>query len=267
MSLRTTLDHLRMRGLFQLLHLRSDRGSVPAQPMTRSMVVGFPRSREPAGLGLRLMSTGVVGNGSGKIDGESTSSSSSSSSSSPAGSPARPPRAPKPGFPRWARWLLGSVFSLVLSFWMPKWGTLLRIGGEAEIVMQEVEKVAEAVEKVATMAEKVSADIAQQLPDDDKFKAAALIAEHVSEETANDAHIVEQIIHKVDEVKQDVEDIGKMAEPGESAAYYDEKRKKEGAGGERTLLSALADLFALVLVYSDLARRRYEINQRLKWLI
>ncbi|GAB2218029.1 hypothetical protein Drorol1_Dr00001245 [Drosera rotundifolia] len=28
--------------------------------------------------------------------------------------------------------------------------------------------------------------------------------------------------------------------------YYDEKRKKEGADGERTLLSALADLFALV---------------------
>ncbi|GAB2218038.1 hypothetical protein Droror1_Dr00001254 [Drosera rotundifolia] len=208
MSLRTTLNTSRMRGLFQLLRLRSDPAA--AQPIARSVVVGFPRRCEPAGLGLRLVSTGGLGNGSGKLDEESTSS---SSSLSPAAAPARPPRAPKPGFPRWARWLLGSVFSLVLSFWMPKWGTLLQIGGEAEIVMQEVEKVAEAVEKVATMAEKVSADIAQQLPDDDKFKAAALIAEHVLEETANDARIVEQIIHKVDEVKQDVEDIGKMAEP------------------------------------------------------
>ncbi|GAB2245751.1 hypothetical protein Droror1_Dr00001244 [Drosera rotundifolia] len=208
MSLRTTLAHLRMRGLFQLLRLRSNPGSVSAQQMTRSMVVGFPRSRETAGLGLKLMSTGGVGNGSGRIDEQSTPS-----PAAPA--PARPTRAPKPGFPRWARWLLGSVLSLVLSFWMPnaKWGTLLRIGGEAEIVMQEVEKAAEAVEKMATMAEKVTADIAQQLPDDAKIKAAALIAEHVSEEAANDARIVEQIIHKVDEVKQDVEDIGKMAEP------------------------------------------------------
>ncbi|KAL9260225.1 hypothetical protein AKJ16_DCAP14901 [Drosera capensis] len=218
MSLRTTLNVSRMRGLFQLLRLPSNPSTGAAQPMTRSMVVGFPRSREPAGLGLRLVSTGGVENGSGlklfvgsgvcseRIDEQSTPTPSA---------PARPARAPKPGFPRWARWFLGSVLSLVLSFWMPnaKWGTLLRIGGEAEMVMQEVEKAAEAVEKVATMAEKVTADIAQQLPDDAKIKAAALIAEQVSEEAANDARIVEQIIHKVDEVKQDVEDIGKMAEP------------------------------------------------------
>lgn len=63
--------------------------------------------------------------------------------------------------------------------------------------MKEVEQAAEVVEKVATVVEKVSEEMANKLPDDNKIKEAALVIEHISQEAAKDAHIAEQIIHKV----------------------------------------------------------------------
>lgn len=69
--------------------------------------------------------------------------------------------------------------------------------GEAEIVVGEVEKVAKVVEKVATVTEKVSGDVANILPDKSKLKDAALLVEHISKVTAEDAELTEQFIQKV----------------------------------------------------------------------
>ncbi|GAB2267991.1 hypothetical protein Dimus_002968 [Dionaea muscipula] len=213
MSLRTWFYASSMRGLFQ--HLRYRGGSSGSTSSSSSSVVRWPMNigdytHSSAALGLRLFKTrSVAAAGIGKQDEPPLST----ALLSPPPAPPRPVRPPTPGSLKWARWILVSIFSRVLKYWIPKWGTLLKIGGKTELVMQEVEKVVMVAEKVATVAEKVSADIAEQLPDDTKFKAAALVAEHVSEEAANDARILEQIIHKVDEVKQDVEDIEKLAEP------------------------------------------------------
>ncbi|KAH9608948.1 hypothetical protein KSS87_008824 [Heliosperma pusillum] len=109
--------------------------------------------------------------------------------------------------------VIGSVFSLLLAFWTPKWAALLKIGGEAEVVIKEVEQAAVVVERVATVMEKVSEEVADNLPDGNKFKETALIVEHVSKEAAKDAHIAEEILHKLDVVKHDVEDVEVMIEP------------------------------------------------------
>lgn len=74
---------------------------------------------------------------------------------------------------------------------------LFTFTGEAEIVIEEVEKAAEVVEKVATVAENVSAEVAEILPDHTKFKDAALFVERVAKETAHDAQLTENFIHKV----------------------------------------------------------------------
>ncbi|KAK6156809.1 hypothetical protein DH2020_011057 [Rehmannia glutinosa] len=90
---------------------------------------------------------------------------------------------------------------------------LISESGKAVKVVEEVEVVAEVVEKVATTADKALAEVVNQLPDNSKLKEAAQIMEHVSSVAAQDAQLIENIIHKAGDVKQDVEELEKMVEP------------------------------------------------------
>ncbi|BBN70179.1 hypothetical protein Prudu_1443S000600, partial [Prunus dulcis] len=85
--------------------------------------------------------------------------------------------------------------------------------GKAEIVMEEVEDVAEVVEKVANVAEKVSADVADELPDNSKLKETVLLVERASKVAAQDAQLTQDLIHKVETLKQDLGDLETLAEP------------------------------------------------------
>ncbi|OMO63543.1 hypothetical protein COLO4_32323 [Corchorus olitorius] len=140
-------------------------------------------------------------------------------SSPPAGS-----GPPKFGFPVWARWVLGSVLSLIFPFWKDQWANFKTIEEEAEMIVEEVETVAEVVEKVATVAEKVSAQVAENLPDDSKLKKAAMVVEHVSEITAQDAHATTEFIHQVEAIKEDLDGLESLVEPEAKMG------KKEGQG-------------------------------------
>ncbi|KAJ4716843.1 Plastid-targeted protein 2 [Melia azedarach] len=133
--------------------------------------------------------------------------------SKPAPPPAPAPAPPRFSFAVWARWVLGSILSLSLPFWKLKREKLKKIEGEAEMVVEEAETVAEVVEKVATAAEKLSADVADILPDHSKLKEAALFVERVSKETAHDAHLTKNFIHKVDELEQDLSNMETVIEP------------------------------------------------------
>ncbi|KAL0365180.1 UNVERIFIED_CONTAM: hypothetical protein Sangu_0615600 [Sesamum angustifolium] len=107
----------------------------------------------------------------------------------------------------------GSVVSLLMPFWKNKWDYLLTLEGEAAKVAEEVEAVAEVVEKVATTADKALTEVANQLPDKSKLKEAAQVMEHVSNVAAHDAQLIENIIEKVGDVKQDLEELERMVEP------------------------------------------------------
>ncbi|MED6161285.1 hypothetical protein PIB30_118428 [Stylosanthes scabra] len=85
--------------------------------------------------------------------------------------------------------------------------------GEAETVAEEVEAVASVVEKVATVAEKVSEDVAEMLPEDANLKKVAMLVEHASEQVAHDAQLAQQFIHKVEKVKNDLDDLETFVEP------------------------------------------------------
>ncbi|GMJ12911.1 hypothetical protein HRI_004960300 [Hibiscus trionum] len=116
-------------------------------------------------------------------------------------------------FSLWARCLLGSVLGFFLPFWKIKWANLKRIEGEAEMVVEVAENAAEVVEEVATAAENMSAEAAEKLPDDSKLKKAAMVVEHVSEITAQDAHVATQIIHQVEGLKHDLDGLEALVEP------------------------------------------------------
>ncbi|XP_004292518.1 PREDICTED: uncharacterized protein LOC101310960 [Fragaria vesca subsp. vesca] len=114
----------------------------------------------------------------------------------------------------WVRWIFGSLLSILIPFWTHKyWRNLQMIEGEAEVVMEEVDNVAKDVERVATVAEKVSADVAEKLPTHTKLKQIALLIERVSELAAQDAQLTQQFIHKVDALKEDLEDLEKLVKP------------------------------------------------------
>ncbi|TKV94052.1 hypothetical protein SEVIR_9G250800v4 [Setaria viridis] len=107
----------------------------------------------------------------------------------------------------WARLAIGSVLAAAAPFVHSRWVSFLRIQSEVEMVKDTVEVVAEVVEEAATVAEKVSSEVAEQLPEGGRLRTAAVIVEHASKEVAQEAHLAQDIIHKVDEIEEDVKAI------------------------------------------------------------
>ncbi|KAK9110759.1 hypothetical protein Sjap_018819 [Stephania japonica] len=114
----------------------------------------------------------------------------------------------KPNYLSW-RWFLGIFLSIVLPFWQGTWAKLLQIENEVEEVAVAVEDAAEVVETVATVTDNLSIAALDKLPNDGKLKDAALFVKHVSEEVVKGAQLTEDFIHKVDEVKEEIDDLVK----------------------------------------------------------
>ncbi|KAL5854997.1 hypothetical protein ACOSQ3_004830 [Xanthoceras sorbifolium] len=124
----------------------------------------------------------------------------------PAAGPSPPPP-PRFNFFLWARWVLGSLLTLFLPLWKQKWDKLYKIEGEAEMVAEEIEKIAEATEKL-------SEEAADKIPENhQKLKDTALFIQRLSKATAHDAQLTLNIFHKVDELKEDLNDLETLVEP------------------------------------------------------
>ncbi|KAJ9538069.1 LOW QUALITY PROTEIN: hypothetical protein OSB04_030802 [Centaurea solstitialis] len=108
--------------------------------------------------------------------------------------------------------VLGSMLPLMFSFWKQRWDNMLKLEAKVEEVVKEAEEVAEVVEKVASTTEKLSAEVAEKLQNG-QLKEAALMVEHVSSVAAKDAHMTQDFIHKVGDLKQDLTDLETMVEP------------------------------------------------------
>ncbi|XP_060973432.1 uncharacterized protein LOC115725598 isoform X2 [Cannabis sativa] len=115
-------------------------------------------------------------------------------------------------FPYWGRWFLGSLVTF-LPFSYDKWVKLRALEGRAEMVVEEVENVAEMVEKVALVAEKMSSEVGDELPENGTLKKTAMLVERLSHKAAQEAHLTKQFIHKVDELKEDLEKLETLIEP------------------------------------------------------
>ncbi|KAI3978607.1 hypothetical protein MKX01_015782 [Papaver californicum] len=124
----------------------------------------------------------------------------------------------------WTRWILGAMLTLILPFWKAKWQKLLRLEAEVNMALEVVEHVAETVEKVAVVTEKLSMEMADKLPGDGKLKKAVLLVERVSQESEKDARLTQDILHKLDDLKQDVE---KLIEP-----IFDGEKSESTTGGQ-----------------------------------
>uniref|UniRef100_A0A7N0V0K7 Uncharacterized protein n=1 Tax=Kalanchoe fedtschenkoi TaxID=63787 RepID=A0A7N0V0K7_KALFE len=139
--------------------------------------------------------------------------------------PSIPPSPSRSIFRRLGAWILGFFASVVLPFWNTKWDKIKRIEGEAEVVVEEMEKVARVVEKVAVVAEKVSEELAEALPENSKVQKTAVVIENLSKIAAADANSAENIIHKVEVLKKDFEDLEKAVRPVMSTSQSNEHGK------------------------------------------
>ncbi|KAF7843000.1 uncharacterized protein G2W53_005298 [Senna tora] len=128
------------------------------------------------------------------------------------------PSSPSFIFPNWLKWALGSVVSLLLPLWTHNLQTLQKIEGEADILIEEVEEVAKAVEEVANVTDELAEEVAQHFGEDSKLEKAALVVENVSKEAVN---VTEEFIHKVDELKKDLNDLESSLQP-----FIDEKESE-----------------------------------------
>eukprot|EP00268_Persea_americana_P022872 TRINITY_DN22646_c0_g2_i2.p1 TRINITY_DN22646_c0_g2~~TRINITY_DN22646_c0_g2_i2.p1 ORF type:complete len:213 (+),score=38.86 TRINITY_DN22646_c0_g2_i2:107-745(+) len=116
------------------------------------------------------------------------------------------PPPPTPNSPSWAKWLLQLMMSLVMPFWKLSGGQLLKIGYKAETVLDIAEEVAEVVEDVAEAVEKAASQVSDNLPGAGMLKDAAEWVEDASEDLAEGARLATNIIRKVDEIKDGLED-------------------------------------------------------------
>ncbi|KAF3326461.1 hypothetical protein FCM35_KLT08091 [Carex littledalei] len=138
-----------------------------------------------------------------------------------------PPSSGGPPIFTWMKLAIGSIFTILVPFLCTQWKNILKIGGEIEAAKEAVEKTAEVVEKVAEMAEKASEEVAEQLKDG-KLKEAAEVVEHLSEKVEEDARMVEDIIHKVDEIEEDVNTMIEASKHDDGKSEHDENKPKDG---------------------------------------
>ncbi|XP_073127817.1 uncharacterized protein [Henckelia pumila] len=104
-------------------------------------------------------------------------------------------------------WILGIALTVVLPFATNKWGYFIKFKKDVDDTVEIVEEIAEVVEKVAEVVDKVAVDISGDLPDGGKLKKVVVIVEEVAEETAKDAHTVEDAIKKFQEAEEEVGNI------------------------------------------------------------
>ncbi|VFQ81832.1 unnamed protein product [Cuscuta campestris] len=113
----------------------------------------------------------------------------------------------------WAKWIIGSMLSLIFPFLKGELEGIRKIEGKVEGVAEEVEEVAEVVETVATTVENVIGRVADKIPANTPLKEAVEAVEHASAHLAQDAHYITTFIHQVEDVKDDIEKLEKMIGP------------------------------------------------------
>ncbi|KAK4430545.1 hypothetical protein Salat_1355200 [Sesamum alatum] len=126
---------------------------------------------------------------SGNIQPKASSSSSSDSSSSP-----------------WKKWLLGVLFTVILPAAGHKGGLLLGLKGKIDQAIETVEHVTEVVEEIAEEADKIVEEVEEKLPGDSKLKEALESFDNLAKMAVKEAKKAEDIVHKVKDVEQEIEE-------------------------------------------------------------
>ncbi|KVI06828.1 uncharacterized protein LOC112510197 [Cynara cardunculus var. scolymus] len=119
-----------------------------------------------------------------------------------------PPEPPLPsGSPSGSlrNWVLGLALTFILPFFTHKWGPFILLKDKVEKVMETTEHVMEAIEVVAKRTDEILDEITGDLPEDNKLRKTLEAIDEKVEGVTETAHLANQIIDNVEEMKEKLE--------------------------------------------------------------
>ncbi|KAG5111165.1 hypothetical protein JHK82_040388 [Glycine max] len=104
----------------------------------------------------------------------------------------------------WKIWIVGTIFTILVSFTRGKWGPLLQLKEKVETTIDEAQRVVDIVEDVAEGVDKVAEEAVKHLPDG-KLRDAVEFVEKVAEDIDKHAERAEDALEKVENMENEFE--------------------------------------------------------------
>ncbi|XP_075481931.1 uncharacterized protein LOC142522433 [Primulina tabacum] len=106
----------------------------------------------------------------------------------------------------WKKWLLGVLFTVILPAAGHKGGLFVGLKAKIDKAIETVEVVTDVVEGIAEETDKIVEEVESKLPGDSKLRKTLDKLDDLTKKAVDEAKQAEDIIHKVREVEQDIED-------------------------------------------------------------
>ncbi|KAL9682771.1 hypothetical protein QQ045_014579 [Rhodiola kirilowii] len=91
--------------------------------------------------------------------------------------------------------------------WRSKLGPLALLKYKLDTVVQTAEDIADVVEQVAEQVDKLAEEVSEHLPQGGKLRRTMEVIEDLAEETAKQAHLLGDVIDKVQEMEDNLEEL------------------------------------------------------------
>ncbi|XP_023762359.1 uncharacterized protein LOC111910767 isoform X1 [Lactuca sativa] len=107
----------------------------------------------------------------------------------------------------WPAWTPGFLLAVIVPFFTNKWGPFAKFKEELDKVEEAVDSVADRVEEMAEKVEHFVDEIGNELPEGSVLKSTLEKVENIADKIGKDAHMVSDIVDKMDEMEAKVEDM------------------------------------------------------------
>ncbi|KAL1308864.1 hypothetical protein HN51_050890 [Arachis hypogaea] len=118
--------------------------------------------------------------------------------------PVNPSPFPSPS--NWKLWVVGTIFTIVMSFSKGKWGPLLLLKEKVETTIEEAERIADVIEEVAERVDKAAEEVVKIIPEG-KLRDAVEFVEKVAENVDKIAENAGDTLEKVDDMEDELDSL------------------------------------------------------------
>ncbi|XP_051127321.1 uncharacterized protein LOC127248822 [Andrographis paniculata] len=109
----------------------------------------------------------------------------------------------------WQTWMVGILMTMFLGY---KGGLLSKLKCKIDQAVQVVGNLARVVEEVGEEAEKIVEEVEEKLPGDSKLRQTLESFDNLAKHAVNDAKKAEEVVHKVKDVEEEIEETIKKGE-------------------------------------------------------
>ncbi|XP_016167598.2 uncharacterized protein LOC107610044 [Arachis ipaensis] len=103
-------------------------------------------------------------------------------------------------------WVVGTIFTIVMSFSKGKWGPLLLLKEKVETTIEEAERIADVIEEVAERVDKAAEEVVKIIPEG-KLRDAVEFVEKVAENVDKIAENAGDTLEKVDDMEDELDSL------------------------------------------------------------